>query len=182
MQGVRYVKRDCKDESKIEAFLTQAKTGFLGLCAGDLPYVVPLNFIRIGHAVYFHGAAEGRKVSMLQHNSQACLTVSEEFGTMASIIPAHTDTAYMSVMIFGHIEFVSNLDEATEAMQHMLNKYVPGYYDQRLSQAHIDKYRSSLGSKTLIFKLHQSHISAKENEPQEKAMFYPGRTVQGDRV
>jgi nitroimidazol reductase NimA-like FMN-containing flavoprotein (pyridoxamine 5'-phosphate oxidase superfamily) len=180
MQSVRYVKRDCTDESKIEAFLTKTKTGFLGLSDDKGPYVVPLNFIRMGRSVYFHGAAEGRKIRCIQYNNQACLTVSEEFGTMTNIIPAHTDTAYMSVMIFGQMEFVTDLDEATEAMQNMLHKYVPGYYDQPLSKAHIDKYRSSLGSKTLVFKLNQTHLSAKENEPQEKAMFHPGRTVQQD--
>jgi nitroimidazol reductase NimA-like FMN-containing flavoprotein (pyridoxamine 5'-phosphate oxidase superfamily) len=181
MLSVRYAKRDCKDERKIEEFLTHAKTGFLGLSADDIPYVVPLNFVRQDRAIYFHGAAEGRKISFIQHNNQACFTVSEEFGTMANIIPAHTDTAYMSVMIFGHIEFVTDLDEATEAMQGMLNKYVPGYYNQPLSKAHIDKYRSSLGSKTLVFKLNQTHLSAKENEPEDKNMFFTGRTVQQDQ-
>lgn len=88
----------------------------------------------------------------------------------------------MSVMIFGHMDFVNDLDEATEAMQSMLHKYVPGYYDQPLSKAHIDKYRSSLGSKTLVFKLNQTHLSAKENEPQAERMFSTGRTVQQDHA
>ncbi len=182
MMGVRYAKRECNDESKIEGFLTQAKTGFLGLSSEDIPYVVPLNFVRVGQAIYLHGAAEGRKVHYMQRNNQACFTVSEEFGTMTSVIPAHTDTAYMSVMIFGQIVFVTDLDEATEAMQRMLHKYVPGYYDQPLSKAHIDKYRSSLGSKTLVFKLNQTHLTAKENEPKEEHMFYKGRTVQKDHM
>lgn len=180
MFSVRLQKRECTDQSKIEDFLAHAKTGFLGLSADDIPYVVPLNFVRVGPSIYFHGAAEGRKVSLIQHNNQACFTVSEEFGTIADIIPAHTDTAYMSVMIFGHMEFITDLDEATEVMQRMLHKYVPGYYDQPLSKAHIDKYRSSLGSKTLVFKLNQTHLSAKENEPKDKHMFYPGRTVRQD--
>lgn len=180
MFPVRLQKRECTDQEKIQSFLLNAKTGFLGLSADGLPYVVPLNFTWSNGSVYFHGAAEGRKVTMMQQNPEACFTVSEEFGTQTSPIPAHTDTAYMSVMVFGQIQFVNDLDEAAEAMQQMLDKYVPGYYNQPLSKAHLEKYKSSMGSTTQVFKLISTSISAKENEKNENTKFYPGKTVHND--
>jgi nitroimidazol reductase NimA-like FMN-containing flavoprotein (pyridoxamine 5'-phosphate oxidase superfamily) len=165
---------------KIESFLLNAKTGFLGLSVNDLPYVVPLNFTWMRESVYFHGASEGRKVSYIQQNQEACFTVSEEFGTLTSPIPAHTDTSYMSVMIFGQVQFITDSDEAAEAMQSMLDKYVPGYYEQPLPKSHLEKYKSSLGSKTLVFKLIMKSISAKENESIEGGTFYAGKTVHND--
>ncbi|XEC94528.1 pyridoxamine 5'-phosphate oxidase family protein [Paenibacillus tarimensis] len=180
MFPIRMQKRECTDREKIEAFLLEARTGFLGLSADNIPYVVPLNFIWLKDAVYFHGAAEGRKVSYMRQNAEACFTVSEDYGTITSPIPAHTDTSYMSVMIFGQIQFVTDLEEAAEAMQCMLDKYVPLYYSQRLSISHLDKYRSSMGSNTQVFKLKAVSISAKENERQEGGMFYEGKTVQDD--
>ncbi|WP_054028413.1 pyridoxamine 5'-phosphate oxidase family protein [Bacillus sp. FJAT-28004] len=180
MFPVRLQKRECTDQDKIQSFLLNAKTGFLGLSANGLPYVVPLNFTWLNDTVYFHGAAEGRKISYIQQNPEACFTVSEEYGTLTHPVPAHTDTSYMSVIISGQIQFVNELDEAAEAMQSMLDKYVPGYYKQPLSKSHLEKYESSMGSKTKVFKLITTSISAKENEKVESAMFYPGKTVHND--
>ncbi|WP_369345654.1 pyridoxamine 5'-phosphate oxidase family protein [Caldalkalibacillus mannanilyticus] len=152
MNPIRYAKRECQDQEKIHNFLSQAKTGFLGLSTKDQPYVVPLNFILWENSIYFHGANEGRKVEMIKENNNACFTVSEEYGTLVSPIPAHTDTAYMSTMIFGKIESITDIEEATQAMQKMLDKYVPGYYDSLLTRSHVERYRSALGSKTHYLK------------------------------
>ncbi|RCW46498.1 pyridoxamine 5'-phosphate oxidase family protein [Paenibacillus prosopidis] len=171
MFSIRYQKRECTDSSKIDAFLSHANVGFLGLSDGSQPYVVPLNFIWLDGAFYFHGAAAGRKVNILEKNKEACFTVSEQYGTITNPIPAHTDTAYMSVMAFGHIELLDDLDQALYAMQRMLDKYVPGYYDKPLSKAHLEKYRSSLGSATLVFKLICSSMTAKENEEVPERMY-----------
>lgn len=168
MFSVRLQKRECTDERKIEAFLGQAETGFLGLSDEGKPYVVPLNFVWLKerNSFYFHGAEEGRKMRVMGQNKEACLTVSESYGTIPDPVPAMTDTAYMSVMAFGHMEPVQDLDEATEAMQAMLNKYAPGYYDTPLAKSHVERYRSSMGSKTAVFKMAVRFRSAKENESQ----------------
>ncbi|MNH44210.1 hypothetical protein D3C79_1063030 [compost metagenome] len=56
------------------------------------------------------------------------------------------------------------MDEAVRAMQAMLDKYVPGYYDKPMPRAHLEKYKSSLGSSTLVLKLKYSTLTAKDNE------------------
>lgn len=166
MFSVRMKKRECTDAYKIDSFLEQAETGFLGLSDHGLPYVVPLNFVwlKSREAFYFHGAEEGRKMSVMEQNNEACLAVSASYGTIPDPVPAKTDTAYMSVMAFGHMEPVHDIDEATEAMQALLNKYVPGYYDSPLAKSHVERYRSSMGSRTAVFKLVVRSRTAKENE------------------
>ncbi|KGR74236.1 pyridoxamine 5'-phosphate oxidase family protein [Ureibacillus sinduriensis] len=180
MQNIRQEKLVCKDDERIDQFLSLARTGYLGLTDGELPYVVPLNFIWMNGALYFHGAAHGRKIDLIQSNANCCFTISEDYGTMVSPIPAKTDTAYMSVMLFGILETVSDLNEATSAMQGMLDKYVPGYYEHSLSQTHVERYRSSLGSHTVVFKLIPSLRTAKENQLDPQSAFYPGRNVKMD--
>jgi nitroimidazol reductase NimA-like FMN-containing flavoprotein (pyridoxamine 5'-phosphate oxidase superfamily) len=175
---MRQFKMACTDQEKINQFLEHAKTGFLGLSDGGKPYVVPLNFVWLDESIYFHGAAAGRKVTIIEENSHACFTVSDDLGTLTDPVPAKTDTAYMSVMIFGNAKMVTCLEEATKAMQQMLNKYVPGYYDKPLPKAHVDKYRSSLGSKTAVYKIQASELTAKENPIQIEKLFVPGKTVQ----
>ncbi|OIK11700.1 pyridoxamine 5'-phosphate oxidase family protein [Bacillus sp. MUM 13] len=171
----------CFNDEKINKFLSCSETGYLGLFDGVYPYVVPMNFIWHEGAAYFHGADEGKKIDIMKHNNRASLTVSESFGTIADPVPARTDTAYMSVMIFGEIIFLQDLEEATAVMQHMLNKYVPGYYETPLQKSHVDKYRSSLGSKTVIYKLLPQNITAKENPMNKEKSFFPGRTIHSDK-
>lgn len=180
MVPIRYTPRECRDPEQIDSFLRRAVTGFLGLSDGLTPYVVPLNYVWLNGAVYFHGASEGRKAVMMEHNPDACFTVSESFGTIASPIPAHTDTGYMSVMLFGSVVPADGLEEAAAAMQAMLDKYVPGYFSQPLAMNHLDKYRSSFGSRTAVWKLTPHTMSAKQNVPAESALFYEGRKAEHD--
>lgn len=96
---------------------------------------------------------------------------------MVSPIPAKTDTAYTSIMLFGEIEFVEGLTEATAAMQALLNKYVAGFYDTPLAASHLERYQSSLGSKTVVCKLNHARITAKANKMIADLAYYSGRTI-----
>lgn len=180
MFQIRYKNNECTDQEKINRFLTKTRIGFLGLASRDMPYVVPLNYVWFDGKIYFHGAAEGRKVDVIKENNDVCFTVCEEYGTLVSPIPAHTSTAYMSAMVFGKIEPVTDLEEATLAMQKMLDKYVPGYHKSPLAKNHVKNYRSSLGSKTVVYRITASQVTAKEEKPDEEKLFYEGRSVEDD--
>lgn len=180
MDMIRYSSRQCDDKEKIDRFLSEARIGFLGLTAGNHPYVVPLNFVWHCGSVYFHGAESGRKIELMKKNANACFTVCDEYGTLTDPVPAHTDTAYMSAMLFGKTALVTDLDEATAAMQHMLDKYVPGYYSRPLSRQHVEKYRSSFDSAAAVYRLNPINISAKENALDPAKAFYPGRRIGDD--
>lgn len=177
MAMIRYRSRQCDDKEKTDRFLSEARIGFLGLTDGNQPYVVPLNFVWLRGSIYFHGAENGRKIELMKDNANACFTVCNEYGTLTDPVPAHTDTAYMSVMLFGKAVPVADLDEATEAMQYMLDKYVPGYYNRPLSKQHIEKYRSSFGSAAAVYRLDPVNISTKENAFDPAKAFYPGRRI-----
>ncbi|MFD2611630.1 pyridoxamine 5'-phosphate oxidase family protein [Paenibacillus gansuensis] len=182
MFPIRVQRRTATDTAKIQNFLARAQTGFLGLSSEGVPYVIPLNFVWLNDAIYFHGAQEGRKISYIEHNPLGCFTVGEDYGTITDVVPANTDTAYMSVIIEGTITLVNDSNEATDAMQAMLDKYVPGYYDRPLAKSHLERYVSSLGSKTAVYKLAAASLSAKENEPVPSKMYYEGRTIHTDRA
>ncbi|TRZ38365.1 pyridoxamine 5'-phosphate oxidase family protein [Niallia circulans] len=180
MEQIRQKKLAWTDEEQINDCLSVCRTGYLGLSDGMEPYVVPLNYVWHNKSIYFHGADEGRKIRIIESNAAGCFTICEELGTMSDPVPAKTDTAYWSIMAFGHIEKVTDKEEARNSMQALLNKYVPGYYDKPLASAHLEKYRSSLGSKTAIYKLSPSTLTAKENPLNEKARFTAGRTISLD--
>ena len=43
--------------------------------AESKPYGVPLEYVRKGDVLYFHGAKEGRKVSAMQTNPSGCAVI-----------------------------------------------------------------------------------------------------------
>lgn len=175
---IRLRLRACTDEAAIHSFLERAETGFLGLSADNNPYVVPLNFVWKDGAIYFHGAEEGRKADCMRLNPKACFAVSESYGTLTSPVPAHIDTAYMSVILHGTLAAVETLEERTAVLQSLIDKYMPGFYDRPLAAQHVDKYRSSLGSHTVVYKLAVDAMTAKANADNEDTRFRPGMTLQ----
>ncbi|WP_027417223.1 pyridoxamine 5'-phosphate oxidase family protein [Aneurinibacillus terranovensis] len=180
MRHMRRTVGEMNDPAEIEKFLHTARVGYLGLVDNEGTYVVPLNFVWHEGYLYFHGSQDGRKIDALNHPATVCFTVAEEYGTIADPIPAHTDTAYKSVMVFGKPERVASLDEATEVLQAMLDKYVPGYYPASLAQSHVDKYRSNMGSRTVVYRIIPEHVTGKSNPVNTDRMFFTGRTQQDD--
>ncbi|WP_342437742.1 pyridoxamine 5'-phosphate oxidase family protein [Paenibacillus sp. FSL L8-0436] len=182
MDPVRYKTRECKDQEKIESFLQQARIGYLGLVDGNLPYVVPLNYVWSEGKLYIHGAGDGRRNQVMSENPEVCFTVCEEYGTITDPVPAKTDTAYMSVMIFGQAEPITDLDEATHVLQGLINKYVPGYYNRPLSKQHVDKYRSAVfGGPVQVYRVIPHHMTAKES-PIEAEKMYRTDTIAGREI
>ena len=48
--------------------------GVMALSTGeDTPYCLPLSFVRVGDDLYFHCAAQGRKLELLRRCSSVCL-------------------------------------------------------------------------------------------------------------
>ena len=180
VEGIRKQNLAITDTKVVEHLLRTARVGFLGLVDGDEPYVVPLNFVWHRGAVYIHGAVHGRKASLLASSPKATFTIADERGTIAHPVPAKTDTAYLSAMVFGRVSLVEDLREATEALDAMLTKYVPGYYEKPLQSGHVESYVSGAGSHVGVYRLQAERVTAKQNAEDMGMMYYPGRTQRAD--
>ncbi|MFT8872208.1 MAG: pyridoxamine 5'-phosphate oxidase family protein [Sporolactobacillus sp.] len=177
---MRISELECTDEGKINALLIEGRVGYLGLFDKEYPYVVPLNYVWLDGKIYFHGADAGKKAELMGADAHCSFTVCKEYGTISHPVPARTDTAYISVMIFGKVTQVAEWDESTHVMQALLDKYVPGYYDRGLARSHVEKYRSSHGSVTAVYCVRPDTISAKEKPLDQTLEFVPGKTAAGD--
>ncbi len=172
--------QELQDKTRINDLLSHARVGYLGLWDEEGTYVVPLNFVWKNEKVYFHGSDKGRKTDAIAKDNRVCFTVSEDLGTIADPIPADIGTAYQSVMVFGTVKVLDALEESTDILQAMLEKFVPGYFDQKLSQKYVDAYRSSLGSKTAVYCLEPDQITAKEALSEQNQLFFHGRKQKDD--
>lgn len=172
MDQVRYMQRNCTDKEKIENFLLQERTGVLGMVNGTFPYAIPMNYVWYKGSVYFHGMGSGKKEDILSQSPSVCFTVYKEHGTVIDPVPCHADTAYMSVMLFGKAEKVTDSEEATEALQKIVEKYIPGYYSNPLTNNFVEKYRSSLDENPVsVYKITLEGMTAKENLVESEKLF-----------
>ncbi len=172
MDQVRYMQRNCTDKEKIENLLLQERTGVLGMVNGTFPYAIPMNYVWHKGSVYFHGMGSGKKEDILSQSPSVCFTVSKEHGTVIDPVPCHADTAYMSVMLFGKAEKVTDSEEATEALQKIVEKYMPGYYSNPLTNNFVEKYRSSLDKNPVsVYRITLEGITAKENSVEYEQLF-----------
>ena len=172
MNQVGYKQRNCTDQNKIEEFLLQSSTGVLGMSHDGIPYAVPMNYVWYNGSIYFHGMGSGKKVDILSQMPTVCFTVYKEHGTVTDPMPCHADTAYMSVMIFGKVEKITDFEEVAVALQKFIGKMMPGFYNKQMSGALIEKYRSSMdGNRVSVYRLIPDEITAKENAIEPGKMF-----------
>jgi nitroimidazol reductase NimA-like FMN-containing flavoprotein (pyridoxamine 5'-phosphate oxidase superfamily) len=169
---INYPARICEDKGKIEAFLKTARTGVLGLDGGEFPYAVPVNFIHLNDGIYFHGMGSGKKFELLSGNPAVSFTVFQEQGTVKDPVACHADTAYFSVMIFGRGELVRDPAEAAQALQALVEKYMPGFYRSSISPQLMESYRSSRDNRpTALYRIQIRHLTAKQNWAAPEELF-----------
>ncbi|MCL6456796.1 MAG: pyridoxamine 5'-phosphate oxidase family protein [Gorillibacterium sp.] len=173
MEHVSYKQRDLRDQDKIDEFLTANRIGVIGMVGDEYPYAVPVNFVWLNGSIYFHGMGSGKKVRLLEEKAAVCFTSYWEFGTVTDPVPCHADTSYRSVMAYGEAERVTDYVEAAEALQMVMNKYTPGFYQQTMSPKMVERYRSAMdGNAVAVFRLTPKHLTAKENVAEPSAMFH----------
>lgn len=128
-------------QEEIECLLTQAQTGVLSTIDPDgAPYGVPLHFVLLDGALYFHCRTEGEKTDNLIARPQVCFTVYE----MHNLIlpdeprPCGVNTHYDSVIVRGQAALVEDQTEKLAALHAIVAKYTPQFADKELPQTAVD--------------------------------------------
>ncbi|OHC04480.1 MAG: hypothetical protein A3H23_06710 [Planctomycetes bacterium RIFCSPLOWO2_12_FULL_40_19] len=118
--------KEVTNQEEVEEILSNALVGRLGTCLNNIPYITPVNFVYDKDKVYFHSALEGRKIENINSNPNVCF----EIDKVISIIPGKqrpcaSTTEYKSIIIFGDIQIVTDIEEKTFALNKLIEKYAP---------------------------------------------------------
>ena len=99
--------------------------GVMALSTGeDTPYCLPLSFVRVDNALYFHCAKEGRKLDLLRRNPHVCITFMG--GDIPAFVPPAMYTTYFqSVIVTGSAREVTSPAEKTSALRALCEKLTP---------------------------------------------------------
>jgi nitroimidazol reductase NimA-like FMN-containing flavoprotein (pyridoxamine 5'-phosphate oxidase superfamily) len=173
MEQIRYTPRICDDREKVDRFLREKRVGTLAMYdQNGKPYAVPVNYVYWNGKIYFHGMGSGKKNTILAVRPEVCFTVFEEYGTVMAKMPCKCDTAYFSIVIFGKTRLVLELEEKTQALTQIMEKFTPGLFKTPLSQKLIAKYRSAIDNNAVaVYCITPDELTAKENPVVPAQMF-----------
>ena len=114
-------------DGEIYALLDRVKEGVLGTIGKDgYPYCIPVNFVRIGNRIYFHGRKTGEKNDNLAACDRVCLTAMETGGFERTGPEGNnTHTIFESVIVRGTVRPIEDMDKKTAVLSALVAKLTP---------------------------------------------------------
>jgi len=174
---IRRHDRAIYDDAWIVAFLRRAEYGVLATCRDGQPFTVARNFIydEARHALYLHGARRGQTFDLVREGALANFNVSQ----MGRLLPAKKavdlSVEYASVVIFGRVSLVADVDEAIRALRFLSEKYFP-HLRYSVDYAPVSEHDLK---RTAILRLDVEAWSGKQKQVAEN---YPGAFHFGEPV
>ncbi|MCW2983597.1 MAG: pyridoxamine 5-phosphate oxidase family protein [Conexibacter sp.] len=163
------------DRAMIDAILDEALVAHLGFAVDDQPYVIPTLHARIGDAVYVHGSAASRMVTMLGAGLPACLTVTLLDGLVLARSAFNHSMNYRSVVVLGRARFVEGPDERAAALEAFTERLIPGRWDEVRPPS-----RQELkGTRVLALSLDEASAKLRAGGPVDDAEDYARDTWAG---
>lgn len=116
---MRKAERACNDSDFFTQVLGKCDELFIAFNTGDFPYIIPVNFVYSGNALYFHCASEGTKLDLLTKDSRVAFSCAAD----VVIDIKKSTTYYSSVCGKGHAVLVEDAQEKIEALHLIAQRY-----------------------------------------------------------
>ena len=122
---------EIKSKEKIIEFLSSQQTGRISsIDDNGYPQIIPMNFVFINDAIYMHSHIRGEKLDNIRRNQKVGFEVDKSLEFLPSYFSDPTDasladTLYISVVIKGNGDIVSDREEKTTALNGLIKKYQP---------------------------------------------------------
>jgi len=132
------------DIQQIYSILDKVEYGTLALSVDDIPYAVPLNFVRVDDTIYFHGALSNKKMKILSKNPKVSFSVVQNYSLIASFFSSRDGLAcpatqfFKSVSIDGEVEMVEGREEKATMLEALMKKLQPEGRYKPFSDAEYD--------------------------------------------
>lgn len=133
-----------KSKERIAKFLETEHIGRIAtIDKNGFPFVAPMNFVYDNDAIYIHGFPRGEKYDNIKLNSKCGFEVDKELAFLSSYFfepptdASLTNTLYISVVIKGYAELVTDNAEKAKILNKLIAKYQieGGYEDLRSDMA-----------------------------------------------
>jgi len=120
---MRRGEKEIKDRSEMEEFIRQNRVCRLAMVDQDKPYVVPMSFGFDWPCIYFHSALEGRKINVIQQNSNICFEFDELIKINKDKEACQWGMDFKSVIGEGNAVLVEDINEKIHALGIIMAQY-----------------------------------------------------------
>jgi len=107
----------------LEQILWQGRVCQLAITDLPAPYVVSLSYGYRDGVLYFHSAPEGHKLNLLHHNPVVGFSVVIDLGIAQAQTACNWGARYRSVVGYGPIEFIDDLESKRSALKLLMAQY-----------------------------------------------------------
>ena len=116
--------KEITDINDMIAIIQKCKVCRLGLAENNMPYVIPLNY---GYqfennvlTLFFHSAAEGKKIDIIKNNNSACFEIDCDTKLIEAEKACNYGYAFRSIIGFGKIIFLETPDEKIAGLNRIM--------------------------------------------------------------
>ncbi len=140
------------DESIIHDILTSNTICRMALSDNGMPYIVPMNYGYQDNAVYLHTALEGKKIDIINRNSNVCFEITDSIDLVFGERGCDCTTKFRSVIGYGTISPVLHKDEKVNALRAIMK--------QHTGKSHWE-FDNSIVQKTMVLKISIESLTGK---------------------
>lgn len=109
-------------ENEAIEILKNATSGTLAVLGDDgYPYAVPMSHFYCDGKIYFHCASEGHKIDAIRNCDKASFCVISR----DDVVPEKFTTYYCSVIAFGRVRILEDVQEKVTAIRALSDRFVP---------------------------------------------------------
>ena len=145
--------QEITDNETLSKIIGSAQVCRLGLSDDNHPYIVPLCFGYKNDTLYFHSAAEGKKIEIIKNNPRVCFEFDQNMGLVQEEKPCSWGIKYQSIIGYGEAIFVENADEKLEALNIIMSQYSGDKFS----------FQEAAINKTTVFKVVISEMTGKQS-------------------
>ncbi len=122
----RQAKRGSHERRLVETIIDEALTCHVGFAIDGRPWVIPTIHTRIDDRLYLHGAPANHMLRSLAGSIEACVTITLIDALVLARSAFHHSMNYRSVMVFGPMSAVTDVDEKRAALHALVEHIVLG--------------------------------------------------------
>ena len=114
------------DRQTVYRILDEALICHVGFAHEGQPYVIPINFARLGDTVVLHGARASRLLKHIAAGNPVCVEATILDGLVLARAVFHHSVNYRSVVLFGKGRLVESDQEKMAALEAVTEHLIPG--------------------------------------------------------
>ena len=126
----RLPKRGYYDHETIYSILDEALICHVGFVVEGQPYVILINFARVGDTIILHGAKASRLLKHIEAGHPVCVEATIVDGLVLARSVFHHSVNYRSVAVFGCGRLVEDEQEKLAALEAVAEHLIPGRWKE----------------------------------------------------